>query len=46
MISPPSIEGMDSFAYDLATINKELFCKLFANEIVDVTTPPVAEVPA
>jgi hypothetical protein len=46
MISPPSIEGTDSFAYDLATINKELFCKLFANELADDTAPPVGEVPA
>jgi hypothetical protein len=46
MISPPSTDGADSFAYDLATINKELFCKQFANEIADDTVPPVGEVPA
>ncbi len=44
MISPPLRDGTDSFAYDLATINKELFRALFANEIADDTAPQSGEV--
>ena len=45
-ISPPTKDGKDSFAYDLETINREIFSKQFANEITDNPTSPTAEVPA
>lgn len=46
MISPPTTDGNDSFAYNLETINRELFGKQFANEIAETVALPSQEVSA
>jgi len=41
LIAPPREGEKDAFAYDLPTINKEIFGKLFANELMDDTPQSV-----